>query len=124
MDISSGNVHLSAYGKTQAADIALCKDISDILNRHYPNHPWMVGCNHEAGDLYIQLAYPSRIGHLARHGYRIHMACSQDLMKKKVMRAGGELLERWKLPREKANSDSYAKAKSNGLITTGEKHVR
>lgn len=119
---ASNNQHLHAYGETQAADIALCKTVSDMLNKHYPNHPWLIGCNHEAGDLYIQLQYPSRIGKLARHGYRIHMdsALNHDVLKQKVMRGGGELLERWGLERNAANSNSYEKARINGLITEGQ----
>ncbi len=121
MDFNDGNIHLLASGDTAAADIALCYQISELLNKHYNGHPWMIGCNHEAGDLHIQLAYPSRIGKLGRHGYRIHITniVNHDVLAKKVMLAGGELLERWGLERDQADEQSYAKAKEHGLIKEG-----
>jgi len=122
IDSSHGNSHIHAYGESQAADIALCSKVSEILNKHYLNHPWLIGCNHETGVFSIKLLYPNKLGMIGNHGVLLHLrksAANHDILKKKVMRAGGELLERWKLATKKADADSYAKAKTNGLITEG-----
>lgn len=123
IDSSHGNSHIHAYGESQAADIALCKQVSDILNQHYLNHPWLIGCNHETGVFSIKLLYPNKVGMIGHYGIMLHLlktASNHDILKKKVMLAGGELLERWGLDRNNANVDSYAKARTSGLITEGQ----
>ena len=47
-----------ARGEHHTADIALCQRVSDDLTKHYPGHPWAIGADHEAGCLWIHLAYP------------------------------------------------------------------
>lgn len=122
IDSSHGNSHVHAYGESQAADISLCSQVSEILNKHYLNHPWLIGCNHETGVFSIKLLYPNHVGMIGNYGVLLHLrksAANHDVLQKNVMRAGGELLERWGMDRGKADNLSYEKAKNGKLITEG-----
>lgn len=121
MDTSHGNSHIQTYGESEAADIALCSEISSILNKHYENHPWLIGCDHEHGVFHIKLLYPDKIGRITHHGIMLHIGknSNHDTLKRKVMLAGGELLERKQMPTNAANAYSYERAKETKLILDG-----
>lgn len=122
MDTSHGNSHIHAYGESEAADIGLCSQVSEILNKHYLNHPWLIGCNHETGVFHIKLLYPDKRGMIGHLGIMLHIKKqgNHDILARNVMRAGGELLERYNLSRITADENSYAKARENGLIKEGQ----
>jgi hypothetical protein len=99
------------------ADDDLCRAIGEDLVRHYPNHPWGVGVDLECGSITIELGYPHpKLTH-ATWGYRLHPAtCMGPGGQAAVMRAGGELLERFNLARGGADEDSAQAATENGVI--------
>ena len=99
-----------------AADEELCRKVSEILNRHYPDHLWMVGADHHAGLIYVELPYDTLI-HVYNLGFKLHInkLGNAKSMQKKVMKAGGELLERYKLKRGRASENVLGLAKENGL---------
>lgn len=103
-------------GEHGATDEALCILVGQDLTKHYPGHPWMVGVNTEAGTVVIDLGYDKPL-HLARMAYMIHIPTlkSQGGFKH-VMRAGGEILERFGVPRGTATDNTAAYAQENGLI--------
>lgn len=107
---------IDIHSENDLADRELCGKVSDILNRHYPNHLWMVGCDHKSGMVYVELPYET-----ARRafpfGFSLHIGKlgNAKSMQKKVMRAGGELLERFNLERGIASRDTLSLAKENGL---------
>lgn len=104
------------YGELAMSEEDLCIAVGEDLARHYPGHPWCVGCDLLAGYIVIDLGYtkPEAIRNMA---YLLH---PQTLMspgaQHKVMQAGGELLERFGLPRGPAKSGSGERAFENGLI--------
>lgn len=104
-----------------AKDIALCKSVWEVLDKHYPGHPWMVGADHFAGVVTIQLAYEDRVEfNYSRYGFLLHIRnLDAPESMKKVMRAGGEMLERWKLARSGANQHAVGDARRNGIIREG-----
>lgn len=111
-------VGFEAYGEKQARDIEICDRVNRVLQRHYENHPFFVGCDHEAGYVVIRLAYPE-ISNLP-WGAMIYVSRATDPdFDRIVMRAGGELLERWKLARGAANDESSRRAAENRLDFTG-----
>lgn len=119
----NGTLHgqlIDGSGQHDLADIDLCKKINDVLMRHYPRHPWMVGVNHKTGAIHIELAYFNRLGRLFPYGFQlyIHKLGSAKEMAKKIMRAGGELLERFNLERRAASESSENIALLNGVNTT------
>lgn len=104
-------------------DIALCKEVWEVLDKHYPGHPWMVGADHFAGTVSIQLAYEDRVEfNYSKWGYLLHIRnLNTPESMKKVMRAGGEMLERWKLARTGASQHAVGDARRNGLMKQGAK---
>lgn len=107
---------IDIHTRHDAADIALCGKVSEILNRHYPEHLWMVGADHQAGLIYVELPYDPII-RVYNLGFKLHITKlgNAKSMEKKVMKAGGELLERYKLKRGKASNDVLDLARENGL---------
>lgn len=84
------NVTLVPYKKAEAADIALAKDMADLLQRHYPNHLWAVNVNSDGGVADIKAINISSI-----YGYRLFLSkVYQDPTLRCVIKAGGEILER------------------------------
>ena len=83
---------------------ALCKQIGAVLGRHYPNHVWKLEVAAEKGVVNVFLAMMSTV-----MGFRIPLvsAYSASEFEKRVMLAGGELLERYKLHRGGLNEDEY-----------------
>lgn len=85
-------------------DMVMIRNTLDILNRHYPMHPWAVRTN--GGVLEVK-----NDGTSGRMGFAIPIpALSGDygVFAAKVKRAGGELLERYRIRRGIAKGDDYA----------------
>lgn len=100
------------------ADQDICVAVGETLDQHYPGHPWRIGCDLDAGSIVIELGYPApSVPGQATFGYLLH---PQTLMgpngQRRVMQAGGELLERYRLARGAATVDSAVAAAVNGLI--------
>jgi hypothetical protein len=94
----------------------LCIAVGEDLTLHYPGHPWLVGCNLEAGTVAIDLGYtkPKPLQNMA---YMLHCATLVSPgAQARVMRAGGEILERFGLPRGPARKGSGEVAYEHGLI--------
>lgn len=71
-------------------DEILAKRAADLLNKHYPGHLWAVNVNSEStGGVMVIKNY--RISY--RYGFTLHLN-KLDTELKKVVRAGGEFLER------------------------------
>ena len=111
---------IEASGVHAMADQDVCVAVGEDLSQHYPGHPWCVGCNHDAGTVVIRLAYdpPSENPRLAEMGYLLHLTTVLGAGgQKRVMQAGGEMLERWGLSRNGATIESRVIAATNGLDT-------
>jgi len=104
---------LAAYTEGDAAEIALCKQVADVLQKHFPGYPWLVGMSDlQAGVLVIDLPYkpPS----LRQWGYLLHAANAGD--ERQVRNAGGEWLERLSLARKAAAK--WAEDMQMGVLDT------
>lgn len=110
------STEIGGYSPHDAADIALCKFVYERLERDYPGHDWLVGANSESGVVTIDLPY-TKPYHLRQYGYLLHLRAldGYDVAKHKIRHAGGELLERFGLPRGPATEESAARALHNGL---------
>lgn len=107
---------VQSSGETEMADRDICVAVGQDLAQMYPGHPWMVGCDHGAGTVIIDLAYekPAQLRNMA---YMLHLSSMMAPgARAKVMRAGGEMLERFGLGRTRATKEASAMAKENGLI--------
>lgn len=110
------DLSFSAEEVLDRVDQELCHQIGRDLTEKYPGHLWSVGCNHEAGTIAIGLPYQRAIKY-RNYAFMLHIA---DVIgpggNKLVMRAGGEMLERFGLRRGAAQSDVSQRAKEHGLI--------
>jgi hypothetical protein len=86
-------------------DMGLAKDIADVLMQHYPNHLWAVSV--KGGVAIVKaLNISSNWGIVLKMADIGHNA---KIRAKKVMQAGGELLERAGLARTEYNGDRTQK---------------
>lgn len=119
MDVQT---HIDIHTPYDAADIALAKQIYDILWEIYPGHPWAISANHRQGNgtADIRLLYPNKEGQIYQFGFKLHIGkLDASRIRKKAMIAGGELLERYGLRRGGANQHSALDARDNGLDRSG-----
>jgi len=109
-------IGVDADGEHAMAEQDLCIAVGETLQKAYPGYPWQVGCNNESGTVVVDLPVTWKPVEFQRYGILLHMG---SLMWaggfKKVLHAGGEMLERMGLPREAAPRDAKAKALENGL---------
>jgi hypothetical protein len=113
---------LTGSGDNQMADQDVCIAVGEDLTKHYPGYLWMVGCDHEAGTIQIDLQCDKPIG-MERYGYLLHLSTVMGAGgQKAVMRAGGELLERFGLRRKWAHPDTADIARENGLDVSNNKN--
>lgn len=103
-----------------ASEFKLAKECADLLQSHYPGHLWAVSINTEGGIAVVKNMAISTI-----YGYVIHLVnLLNDPKRRKIIKAGGEILERATLAR-KYNGDSAKyvdglpdnKQPINGIIT-------
>lgn len=111
-------INQESHGETAIADIEICKAVAAVLMRHYEGHVWHVGCDSSATVrmIDIKLNYPDKLGCLPKYGYKMKIDGCTDA---KIMRAGGELLERYRLARSRATQYSMANAIENGVDKSG-----
>lgn len=101
------------------ADEDVCRAVGEDLTDVYPGHPWAVGCDHQAGTVVIDLAV-DKPPQLRTFAYMLHLSTILGPGgQKRVRQAGGELLERYGLPRARATDNSRAYARENGLDVSG-----
>lgn len=77
-------------------DDALARQIGEVLQQHYPGHPWDVNVSSFTGVVHVQ--HPALS---TKSGYIVPMAALAthgDLVRE-VMRIGGRFLEQFGLPR-------------------------
>lgn len=88
-----------------ANDLILAKDMADTLNTHYPGHLWAVNVDGKQG-----MADIRNLALSGTWGYRLRTVTnySASEFKKRVVRAGGEILERFKLRRGSADDAAIA----------------
>ena len=101
-----------------AADIALAAAVYHKLEEHYPGHRWAVNADHAAGIVTVQLLYLDRLNTPKGWGFVLLIAkLDGDPTMRSAVRAGGELLERFGLPRTMGPVDAgtVLAARAHGL---------
>ena len=85
-------------------EINYMKKVAEVLLKHYPDHLWMVHVSFKMGMCDVKNMRLS-----GEWGFRIKLSeIDHDPMMKTVIRAGGELLERYKLARGTYDVDVYS----------------
>lgn len=103
--------------KIHAADVSLAKNIADVLERHYPGHLWCVNVDSRQGGVMVK-----NLALSDQWGFVLHID-ALDPMLKKVVRAGGELLERWNIRRGKYQKGDYDHVRV-GMVKNGEVQLK
>jgi hypothetical protein len=87
-----------------ANDIVMAKQMAEALHAAYPGHMWAVACDGQIG-----FADVRNLALSGNWGFRIKLdeIYSGSNFKHRVLMAGGELLERYRLNRGKFNQDQY-----------------
>ncbi len=85
-------------------DFVMAKQMADDLHTAYPGHLWGVAVDGKIG-----FADVRNLGLSGNWGFRIRLdfVYSASQTKKKVLMAGGELLERYRLSRGRLDADEY-----------------
>lgn len=81
--------------KTIKAD-ALCRRMGAMLQKHYPGIRWYVDVNLDGGVSNIRCADIAMA-----FGYVLHLHCSEIELERQVVLAGGQILERFAVSRER-----------------------
>ena len=103
-------IDLTGAPDVAALDFNVAKDMAETLHAAYPNHLWAVTCEGDKGIATVRnLALSGNWGFVMKLS---EMVTASD-WKKMVIRAGGELLERYKLRRGSADQAAIADLKTN-----------
>lgn len=91
--------------QVSAFEMTLAKQMAETLHKHYPEHLWGVSVNAQAGMADIRnMALSGEFGYRMKIG--THFTASDwDL---RVKRAGGEILERYRVARGRADNEQLA----------------
>lgn len=101
IDIDSPESAMHRY----AQDVAMAKQLSEVLQRHYPGHLWAVNVETRSGLITIRDMYLS-----GQWGYvlKIGAVYSASSLERDAVRAGGEILERFRMSRAQFVAEQYA----------------
>lgn len=87
----------------EANDLVLAKEVADALHQHYPNHFWAVQVEGKQGVIYVRnLSLSGSWGYVIKLG----PIYSASELRRQIMRAGGELLERYRVARARADHEA------------------
>lgn len=111
-------VRQQAHSQEDLKDLELCKEIGRVLCSHYPAHPWHISVDSSPNVqmVDIKVNYPDKLGILPKFGYKMRLS---TMTPEKIMRAGGELLERYNLARAQATPYAMIDAIKNGCDKSG-----
>lgn len=90
-----------------ALDMNLSKTLAECLHRHYPEWLWAVNVSHRTGMIDIRNLHLT-----GNHGYRLRLGITYSIssLERDVMRAGGEILERFRMSRAQFQAEQYGHA--------------
>ena len=91
------------------ADLTAARAVRRILATAYPGHDWEVVADSAQG--YVAFRIPALMG--LNYAYLVK---GRDLTPEAVLTGGGELLERYRLPREKFDLDRFLEARERDSI--------
>ena len=95
-----------------ATDVAAAKAVRRILDAAYPGHDWEVVADSAQG--YVAFRIPALMG-----GNWAYLIRAKDVTPEAVRKGGGELLERYRLPRGKFDLDRFLAARAEHSILLG-----
>jgi hypothetical protein len=99
------NIDATETAAGAANDYILARDMAEALNAEYPGHLWAVNVDEKNGIADIRNLMLS-----GQWGFRLKLTknYSASDFKRRVIMGGGELLERYRVSRGRANDDNLA----------------
>ncbi len=95
--------------ETEAEDLKMSAEVGEKLHKHYPGWAWAVHANTTGG--VVDIWNPALD---MKYGFRLHISdINSDPLLKCVIKAGGEMLERFKMARGKFSLDEWMAAQRN-----------
>src|SRR5438128_38464 len=107
-------------GYRAAYEYGLSRQVFEKLWNHYPNYDWKVKVDARQGMVVIQLPFLMR--QTLGWNFAIDKLASDPSMSI-VVKGGGELLERWKLRRGRANRGEYLDQRAKHRVIKIGQHV-
>jgi hypothetical protein len=103
--VPSGEGSLERYG----VDIAAAKSVMLILEKAYPGYAWEVVADSHQG--YVAIRIPTLMG-----GNWAYLIRGKDVTPQMLLSAGGELLERYRVPRGPIEEGAFRAAREKHSI--------
>jgi hypothetical protein len=103
------------YDPFAERDLMVAKALTRVLLQAYPGHFWETGADHSQGIAWISI--PILMGGNWKHVFRL----SEDLTPIQVIRAGGEILERFNIPRSTLDLPAFLIAKRRAISRASDK---
>ena len=121
----SDTIILSQDEGMSEAENFFCMAALKELHHYYPGHPWCAGSqvSPTGGVVYISLMYTDHLGKLLMSGRKFllkldEVGTSPERWTQEIMRGGGEVLERFGLPRGPYRDGAMMDARAHGFDTT------
>lgn len=107
MNDDDNNSLMTAEPILRANDEVIAKEVAELLLRYYPGYLWAVSIDSRATVGMLDIRNLSLSG---KWGFRFPLKQYLDGLdtRKKVVMAGGELLERYRMPRKGFSAADYA----------------
>ena len=107
MTDDDNNSLMTAEPILRANDEVIAKEVADLLLRYYPGYLWAVSIDSRATVGMLDIRNLSLSG---KWGFRLPLKQYLDGLdtRKKIVMAGGELLERYRMPRRAFSAADYA----------------
>jgi hypothetical protein len=101
----------SGAGSRECArtDVATARAVRRILDTAYPGHDWEVLADSRQG--YVAFRIPALMG--MNYAYLVK---GRELTPEAVLKGGGELLERYRLPRGRFDLDRFVEARERDSV--------
>lgn len=100
-------IDIAPDDQATALDMSLAKQLAEALHKHYPSQLWGVNVESRTGLITIRNLYLA-----GNWGYVLKMGTvySASSIEQDAVRAGGEILERFRMARGKFDADKWSSA--------------
>lgn len=107
MNIDDEDSLVTAEPMLRANDEVIAKEVADLLLSHYPGFLWAVSIDSRQTVGMLDIRNLSLSG---KWGFRLPLKEYLDGLdtRRKIVRAGGEMLERYRMPRRAFSATDYA----------------
>ena len=96
------------------AEMEIAKNITEILQHFYPGHFWMVHVDARQGIAYLKI--PTLMPKSHCYNIHLHRVSGPNDLARVVKQFGGEILERFNIPRSGIDIPAYCAARATKTL--------